>query len=191
MTYFEVKERLAALIEFRTRFAEYSNFTNRTEDNIPAKMIRNKLEPLAPVVVDSLAKVGLGRVVVKDSPARGGRKIQVNVIKAIFRERLMKRYDIPDHTAMRMLDAGISKYNQMLWVQKIQLFNPLFWLYQIVLFIAKTPLMVFEGAGFNTVRVNRSAAAKALVVVLQLVCYYFLIQWSGLAAFIRFDILTR
>lgn len=188
MTYFEVKRRLEAIQQFRELFVDYSNFTNRSEDNVPAQMVKRKMEPLKTLVVDSLSKIGLGRVVVRDTPAKGGRKIQINVIRAIFRERILQRYDIPDNTPLRMLDAGIAKYKQMMWVQQVQLFNPLFWVFHVILFLSRIPIYIFKHAGYDTNKIETNGAVKLLVVGLQLVCYYALIKWSGVLAFIPFDI---
>lgn len=191
MTYFEIRNRLTELEEFRDLYAEYVNFTNRSPDNVPARIVRTKMEPLAPMVVDTLAKVGLGGVVVKDAPARGGRKLKINVIKAIFRERLMERYEISDSAALHVLDQGIAKYRQKLWGQQLQLFNPFFWLFHFVLFISKIPILAFKSAGYDTRHAESLTSVRLLVIALQLICYFILIKWTGVLTFIRFDILSR
>jgi hypothetical protein len=77
MSYFEVKERLENLTEFRNLYADYASFTNKP-NNVPAQMVRQKMEPLVPMTVDSLRRVGLGHMVTHDAPVRGGRKVRIN-----------------------------------------------------------------------------------------------------------------
>ena len=104
MDYFEVRERLDCLQQFRNQYAEFIEFTNRP-NNVPAQMVRRKMEPLEPMVVESLKKVGLGRLITREAPASGGRKIRVNLIKAIFRDTVIKRFSVKDEEPLEILPA--------------------------------------------------------------------------------------
>lgn len=109
MNYFEVKDRLESLLRFRTLYVEYIGFTNR-EENPAARIIRQKMEPLAPITVESLRQVGLGGMVTRDAPAHGGRKIRINLIKAIFRDLIIRRFTHRPRTARpaRQGDSRLS-----------------------------------------------------------------------------------
>jgi len=189
MNYFEIKQRLENLTEFRALYGEYIEFTNR-ETNVPAQLIRQRMEPLAPLAVDSLKKVGLGYLVTRDAPARGGGRVQVNLIKAIFRDHVIQRFSLDEKEPLAILERGLKEYRQLLWVQKIQLFNPLFWLFQIGLFLARLPLYICQSAGFDTSRAERAPGIKVYLIAVQILFLFLLAHAVGLINWFRFDIIA-
>jgi len=188
MNYFEVRERLDNLEEFRRHFWEFSKFTNR-ERNVAAQMTRQKMEPLVALAVDSLKRVGLGGMITRDAPVRGGRKVRINLIKAIFHDDLIRQFSLDDKTPLELLDEGILKYRSLLWREKVQLFNPLFWLFHFVGFLALSPFHILKKAGYDTEDARKLGVVKLYVVVFQLAAFYLLLQLTGTIALIRFDIL--
>jgi hypothetical protein len=68
MDYFEVRDRMENLVEIRMLYKEYISFTNR-QNNAPAGIVRDKLEPLVPLTVDSLNRANLGSLISRDMPA--------------------------------------------------------------------------------------------------------------------------
>ena len=189
MNYFEVKDRLESLVRFRGLYVEYIGFTNRA-DNIPAQMIRQKMEPLAPITVDSLRQVGLGGMVTRDAPVHGGRKVRINLIKAIFRDAIVRRFSLTDKEPLELLDSGIIAYQKRFWVQKLQLFNPLFWIYQMVLWLAKLPVTVCRASGYDTSRVEQSATLKLYLLFFQIGFYLVMARAVGLFDWLRADIIA-
>jgi hypothetical protein len=189
MNYFEVKDRLESLVRFRALYFEYIGFTNR-EENPAAQIIRQKMEPLAPITVESLRQVGLGGMVTRDAPAHGGRKIRINLIKAIFRDNIIRRFSLTDREPLDLLDKGILAYRRRLWVEKLQLFNPLFWVYQIVLWTARLPITVCRAAGYDTSKAERAAAVKLYVLLFQVGFYFMLAKSVGLFSWLRADIIA-
>ncbi len=190
MTYFEVRDRLENLTEFRKLYVEYIGFTNR-EGNVPAQMVRHKMEPLVPMAVDSLRRIGLGGMVTRDAPVRGGKKIRVNIIKAIFRDHVVRQFSLDDDTPLKALDLAIVKYQKQLWVQKLQLFNPLFWFFQFVSFAAQLPILICKRAGIDTEEAEESVLVRLYLVAVQVIAFYLLAEWSGLIDWIWIDILNR
>ncbi len=188
MEFFEVKERLENLEKFRGLYRDYADFTNKPE-NVPAQMVRKKMEPLVPMTVESLNKVGLGGMVTRDAPVHGGRRVRVNIIKAIFRDRVIRKFSLDDKAPLKVLEAGILKYKQQLWVQKLQLFNPLFWLFHFILFMARLPLLIFRKAGYDTSHAETLTSVRLFIILFQCFCYYILAEWSGLLDWIWFDIM--
>lgn len=189
MTYFEIRNRLEALSRFRLLCRDYAEFTER-DDNPAARIVREKMEPLLPLVLDSLRRVGLGATVTRDAPARGGRKVRVNIIKAIFREQVRKRYSLDWRAPLSVLDNGIAVYQTRLWRALVQLFNPFFWLYHFTAFVAALPLLVLGQTGVDTEHIQLSAAYRFYLVVFQLVVTAGLLYWTGVLTWFRFDILA-
>ncbi len=188
MTYFEVKGRLEDLKRFRGLYREYIDFTNR-ETNLPAQMVRRKMEPMVSGTVDSLRQVRLGRLVTRHAPAKGGGKVKINIIRAIFREPVRSYFMLDDHTPLEILDRGINVYRRLLWRQKVQLFNPLFWLLQFAGFLADLPFFIFRRAGYDTMEIEKSKAVRAYRAAIQILALILLAKWSGLIDWIWFDIL--
>jgi hypothetical protein len=189
MNYFEVKQRLDNLVEFRALYAEYVEFTNRAT-NVPAQMVRRRLEPLAPLAVDSLKKVGLGYLVTRDAPSRGGGRVQVNIIKAIFRDNVIQHFSLDEKEPLVILERGLQEYRRRLWVQKIQLFNPLFWLFQVGLFVARLPFHICQAAGYDTSRAESAPVTRVYLVAVQILFFFLLAHAVGLTNWFRFDIIA-
>lgn len=189
MTYFEVKERLEALVLFRNQYAEYIEFTNRPT-NVPAQMVLRKMEPLLTMTVESLKKVGLGRLITRDAPVRGGKKVRINLIKAIFRDEIIQRFSLKDREPLEILDEGILAYRNRLWPQKLQLANPLFWLFQFGVFLSRLPILVFQKAGFDTTQAEKAGSVKFYLATFQILYFYLIADAIGLIAWLRFDIIA-
>jgi hypothetical protein len=176
MTYFEIRERLDCLTQFRSLFKEYTQFHNR-EKNKAAQVVREKMEPLLGLTVDSLKRVNLGSTITRDAPARGGHKLRINLIRAIFREHLIRRFMLNDETPMKILDSGIARYKSRLWRERVQLFNPLFWLYHFSEFLARLPILFLSKAGCDIRQAEKSKGFRVYIVLVQLSIFYLVFRW--------------
>jgi len=189
MTYFEVKDRLNCLQRFRDLYIEYINFTNRPQ-NVPAQMVRQKMEPMMLMVVESLKKVDLGHLITREAPSDGGRKIRVNLIKAIFRDEIIRRFSVKDKEPLEILDHGLLAYRNLLWRQRLQLFNPIYWLYHFGDFLAHLPILIFRSAGYDTSKAERLASVKFYLVAFQILYFYLIADSIGFIEWLRFDIIA-
>jgi hypothetical protein len=180
---------LADLTEFRDLYRDYYAFTNR-EKNVPAQMVREKMRPLAAIVVDSLKRVDIGGMITRDAPVRGGRTVRVNLIRAIFRDNVTRQFSLDDHAPLEILEAGIVRYRRLLWQQRVQLFNPLFWLYHFVGYLAMLPFLIFRKAGYDTEKAEQLTSVRLYVILFQCAFFYFLARWSGILDWIWFDIIA-
>lgn len=181
MEYFEIRDRLRRLRRFRAMYKEYLAFTNR-ERNPAAQLVLEKMEPMVRLTVDSLRRVKLGSMITRDAPARGGRRVKINVIKAIFRENVKSYYSLDEEAPLRALDKGILLYQRRLWLHTVQLFNPLFWLYHFSGFLARLPILMVRRAGYDTDRAEKMLSVRMWIVVVQALCFYALFQWTGLVS---------
>ncbi|MBU8934704.1 MAG: hypothetical protein KOO62_11965 [candidate division Zixibacteria bacterium] len=189
MIYFEVRERMAGLKEFRDLYREYLDFTNR-ENNIPAQIVRQKMEPMTIQVCDSLRRVKLGRLITRNAPAKGGKRVRINLIKAIFRDQLRRDYSLGDQAALDILDRGIIRYKTLLWRQTLVLYNPLFWLYHGAGFIAELPLLIFRRAGYSVEHAEKLTSVRLLKILIQVLVLVLVAKWVGVVDWIRIDILA-
>lgn len=181
MEYFEIRDRLRNLKRFRAMYKEYLAFTNR-DRNPAAQLVLEKMEPLVRLTVDSLRRVELGSMITRDAPARGGRRVKINIVKAIFRDKVKSYYSLDDQAPLRALDKGILLYQRRLWSQTIQLFNPLFWLYHFFGFLARLPILIARKSGFKTDRAESRPAVRVCMIAFQVLCFYALFHWLGLVS---------
>ena len=189
MTYFELKGRLENLREFRDRYAEYLNFTNRPE-NPAAQILLKRMQASAAMTVDSLKRIDLGAMLTKDAPARGSKTIRINLIKAVFRDEVIERFNLEEEAPLKILDRGIVRYQARLWRQKVQLFNPVFWLYHIVGLAARLPFLFLNRAGYGSPRVEKLTLVKIYVVLFQFGCYWALARYTGVIAWAKINLQT-
>jgi hypothetical protein len=87
------------------------------------------------------------------------------------------------------LDNAILKYRKKLWVQRIQLFNPLFWLFHFIAFVARLPFYAASKAGFDTTEAEESPLVRTYLFLFQVACYVGLAHALGVIDWLRFDIL--
>jgi hypothetical protein len=189
MDYFEVRQRLTNLTEFRRLYIEYLDFTNRFE-NPAAEIVLKKMERLLPMTVQSLRQTGLGGMITRDAPVHGGRRVRINLIKAIFRPHLIKRFNLDDNGPLEILDRGVMKYQRLLWMQKVQLFNPVFWIYQFGVFLARLPFHIARASGFSTDSAERLGIVKLYLFVFQIAYFFVLFKALGLFEWVRIDFIA-
>ncbi|MEA2030027.1 MAG: hypothetical protein U9N55_00300 [candidate division Zixibacteria bacterium] len=189
MTYFEIRNRLNGLQEFRNLYREYLDFTNR-EGNLPAQMVRQKMEPMIVQTCDSLRRVKLGRMITRNAPSKGGKRLKINLIKAIFRDELRRDFSLSDQIPLDILDKGIVRYKTLLWQQTLMLFNPFFWLYLLGGFLADFPLLVFRRAGYDTDYAESLTSVRIYKIFVQVLIFGMVIKWTGIVDWIRIDILA-
>jgi len=187
MNYFEIRERLANLLEFRRLYKEYLDFTNR-ERNPAARMVRDRMEPLCELAVDSLNRVDLGSMITRDAPSRGGRTMRINLIRAIFREHLIRRFLLDDTAPLKILDRGIVRYRRRLWSQTVQLFNPLFWLWQFTDFLAKLPLLIAQRAGYDSRAAEDKTSVRLWTIAVQVLVFAMIFKALGVIDWAAYQI---
>ncbi|MEK7775164.1 MAG: hypothetical protein AAB305_04700 [Candidatus Zixiibacteriota bacterium] len=190
MNYFEAKERLESLVQFRKQYGEYIAFTNR-ERNLAAQTVRERLESALGFVCDSLGKVSCGYLQTTDLPSQGGKSLKINVVKAVFRPELVRKYDLRDDTPLAELDRGISIYQKMLWREKLNLWNPLFWFVYLTSYAARLPFRILESAGQDVAALEKTPLTRGYVVIVQLIFAFLILKQSGFLTLIWFDFASR
>ncbi len=179
LTYFEIQDRIENLQQFRSLYRDYLKYPDRlTNDN--AIRVREQMHGLAPLTVDSLKRVGLGRIATRTAKTRGDRPVQINVIKALFRDNIIQDFQIDDETPIKLIDRAILAWQQKMWRQKLQLFNPLFWLYHFFGFLAELPISLLRRARYDTSRFDEHPAVKAYVLLVQLLLFWVFFEAVGL-----------
>jgi hypothetical protein len=184
MNFFEISQRLREMERFRVLYKEFLSFTNRYS-NPAARIVLSQLRPLAPVMIESLKQAGIGTIVARDAPSRGGKKYRINIIKAIFRQSLVEQFHIDDSETLAATEAAIAKYRVMRSRAMLQLFNPFFWLLVMLDFLAAAPFAVLRQCGFSEATdFEKSGAGKFIKLVLTLAMIAVLLAITGLGGWI-------
>ena len=183
MNYFEVTKRLATLRSFKKLYADYISFTNRFE-NPAAQILLRQMRPLVPMTIDSLRRVHIGTIIMQDAPARGGKKYKINMIKAIFRESLIKHFHLDDESPLQAVEAAVIKYETLQSRSLVQLFNPLFWIMEFVGYVAEIPFIILDKSGISTAEFKKTAAARLFKIVVILALLILIAEILGLRALI-------
>ncbi|MEE9441321.1 MAG: hypothetical protein V3V99_01470 [candidate division Zixibacteria bacterium] len=179
MNYFEINKRLAAIKKFRKLYLDYISFTNRFE-NPAAQMLLKKMRPLVPMTIDSMREAKVGTIVTHDAPARGSKRYKINIIKAIFRESLVRNFNLEDDAPMQALEATVVKYETMKSRAFFQLFNPFFWFIEFVGYAADGPYTLIDKAGIDTTEFRKTAGAKTIKLFLMAVIILLTVELTGL-----------
>lgn len=179
MNYFEIRERLKALHKMRSLYKEYVRFTNRFE-NPAAQMILREMRPLVPMTIDSLKLAGVGSIVTHDAPAKGGKRYKINIIKAIFRESLVRNFSLEDDAPLEAIEAAIAKYRILQTRARLQLFNPLFWLVQFIGYGITIPFYIFQKCGFETNDFERTSVGRMIKIIIALGMIWVIYEATGI-----------
>lgn len=179
MNYFEISKRLATIKKFRKLYKDYISFTNRYE-NPAAQILLKKMRPLVPMTIDSMREAGVGTIVTHDAPARGAKRYKINIIKAIFRESLVRNFNLEDEAPLQALEATLVKYETLKSRAFFQLFNPFFWFIEFVAYAAEGPFTLIDKAGIDTMEFRKTAAAKTIKLFMMAIIIYLIIELTGL-----------
>jgi hypothetical protein len=181
MNFFEVKRRLRNLRELRALMYQYVSFTNRSS-NPAAQILKDRIDPLLPMALESLKKANLGRIETSDAPACGGKRVSINVVISAFRDSVMQHYNLNDDLPLQALDDAILHYEKHYRRSRLQLFNPLYWIMQIVGLLASSPFSLLRLAGIESEKFENSWPGRLLKVAFVLLMVFLIISitvlWS-------------
>jgi hypothetical protein len=165
VNYFETSKRLSTLKKFKKLYTEYICFTNRFE-NPAAQILLRQMRPLVPMTIDCLKEVKVGTIVASDAPSRGGKTYKINMIKAIFRKSLIQQFNLDDQEPLYAIETAIVKFEMLKSRAFIQLFNPFFWVFEFIAYIAEIPFIVLERAGIDLAEFRKTSVAKLFKIVI-------------------------
>jgi len=188
MTYFEIKNRLMQLRAFRGLYADFLNFPDRYHYT-PAVITMDKMRVLVSQVIQSLINIGYGEKMIRVEKKFDGKKVRINIFKAIFRERLQRRYSLDDEIPLKILDSAIARYEGRLWRERILLFNPVYWVFLAFDYFLKLPFYIIQNSGVEY-RFDKTLSYKIYLAVGHFILFIYLLKISGLYNWLSRDILA-
>ena len=99
-------------------------------------------------------------------PAIGGYIQRIDVILNIFNTI---HYQIPPNKIIDFIDVAIGRYTDDYLKALIRTFNPVFWIFEIIEFIARIPFFIIGWIGFNQKKVEASLVGKIIKSVVTLI----------------------
>ena len=188
MNYFETKKRLEQLIKFRDLYRDFIEFPDRYHYT-PAAVMMEKMRPLVTQVIHSLIAIDYGEKMIRKEKKFDGKRVRINIFKAIFRERLQRRYALEEDIPLKVLDSAIAKYQSMLWSRQIQLFNPIFWVFHVFDHFLRFPFMIIRNTGIKF-DFERSALFQIYLVAGHFLLFAYVLKITGLFTWFHRDILA-
>lgn len=164
MNYFTASSRLRELISFKESYLEY--LAAKDKDTEAAQKARSELNRLAMAVDESLEQVGCAVFIAAPPPAVGGPFVQVHIARELFNVYVRKVLGVGPKQILDMLEQGIGEYERIARRAFLNLFNPFWWLKEILSFIVSLPFYLLGISGFDQQRIEQSTAAKVLKLIM-------------------------
>ena len=165
MNYFQVSWKLRQLTSFKDRYIEYLHALDK-EQSARAAQSRQELNALAIDVDKIMLDVGAGVLMAAPPPMYGGRYREIHVATELFNPYAQKVLGITPSIIVNQLDQAIGEHQRIARRAFLNLFNPLWWLKEILSFIVSLPFYLLGISGFDQQRIEQSTAAKVLKLIM-------------------------
>ena len=187
MNYFEIKNRFQVLEEFRNVYQSYLNYAYKTNDYVAAQQCLDRLQPKTAIITNSLVQIGYARNMMRSEKTVGGKKIKINLIKAIFNKKLQRRYSLNEQIPLKILNLSVARYQTLLWQQQIQLFNPFFWLFHSLEYFLKIPFRAFDSFCFEE-NIEDLILPRIYLASGQIVLFLYIFKLTGIFDWLKQDL---
>lgn len=108
------------------------------------------------------------------APAVGGPVIPVNIFDAILHD--IGHESLDQNWIEDCINETIGKLEHKIKKELYKLFNPLHWLYSILIFILRLPFLLISLTGFNMEKVEDQLIGKIFKLVELIIVLYFLFK---------------
>ena len=112
------------------------------------------------------------------------------MIRAIFRDHVVRNFSLDETEPLKVLERGILKFRRLLWIQRVQLFNPIFWLYYFGSMAARLPLLICKSAGYNTTRAEQLTSVRLYIIAFQFAWFYLIADLTGLTKWLHHHVIA-
>ena len=139
----------------------------KEKDTEAAQKARSELNRLAGAVDESLERIGCGVFMAAAAPpVIGGPIVEVHVARELFNVYARKVLGVHPKQILDMLEQGMGAYERITRRAFLNLFNPLWWLKELLSFIVSLPFYLLGISGFDQQRIEQSTAAKVLKLIM-------------------------
>lgn len=181
ITYWENKNRLNDLIEFRNMVIEYFNNIKYTDfgfeiiENPKAREIRTKINLMINRIHKIILSSGINpSIFYSPPPAIGGISGSIDLIYNMF---YLHQYKIKPDNIIDIIDRSIGIYIDNTINSLIRTINPFYWLGLLIDYIASLPFRFIGTLGYDRLKAENSILGrmiKALISsILSLITYFY------------------
>ncbi len=165
MNYWQARDALARLGEFRALLLDLGRaYSDRASGGISspvANRTRKRMARLSAAVQEDLEHVGMGRWLYTD-PLLLGRKEHENPIAYLAVSASVWERFVGDKwpDVVLALDVAIGEYERIAERERRNLYNPLWWLRQLIGLLFRLPFYLLGELGYDRREAERSRAAE-------------------------------
>jgi hypothetical protein len=121
------------------------------------------------------SKYGVSHIAVSyPAPAVGGPVINQDILYATIQDT--SHCGIDEQTITDTIDQTIGAVSRQLSKDKINIFNPLYWLYSVLVFVIRIPFILVSISGFNVSVVENHIAGKIFKLVEMILVGFLLLK---------------
>ncbi len=174
LTFWECQERIQTLEKFISLLHEYTLRSQKNHDGVShpinesGNRARVAINRMLPKVSGYMEDVGLYPVAtVQEPPMLGGRVwSNLRLLDNIF---TLGQFDVSLNEVLDYLEKAIGYYQDDLPRALFRTINPLWWLARLIGSIICLPFKIFKWAGYDSIRIERSALGKLYKAVVAIV----------------------
>lgn len=161
MYYWTARKRLGKLEELLALYDQFCHARQGGEVD-KAWNLRKEINLIVPQAEEALFSVGLGMISI-GSPIAGS-KGPYPVLRYLFVE-VFASFVAPAEV-VDMLNQAIGVYRSILGQEFLHIFNPLWWLKELIQFLVRLPFYLLGISGFNQKALEMSAIGRAVKLAL-------------------------
>lgn len=174
ITIFEVNKRINFLIQSKKDITEY--FENLSEgfalDVTENKVARKKRQEINFYLKKLISYVRFADVntsiYYSPPPVTGGPAGNIDIISNIFN---LHSFQLKQESLVDMIDQALGIYDEEKTSAFIRTFNPFWWAWKLLKWIANIPFVLLQEVGFNTSKIENNFFGKLLKLIFELITF--------------------
>jgi hypothetical protein len=182
MNYFQVLGAHRRVHSFNEAYAHFLQGVEEGQADA-AERAQRQMRALAPKVQRDLDNVGKGQIRLLEVPLVRGKMQLAPVAELALDPQLLDQYSLQSMDVTVRLQEASREYSRLRGATFVNLFNPLWWLREILAFLFRLPFYPFALFGLDRRAIEDSPGGQAVKVLLSfaviLVAFFFANQRYG------------
>jgi len=159
MNYLQAHWSLKRIIGFRDLYVRFTK-ARKSKSSQTAWQLQQEMTHLAPYVQRDLNQVGYGYLTLQEAPALGGREQDAEITSLAYHPQITAKYNFSELDMVLHFDRAIGEYLRLRIRAFWNLFNPFWWIREILAGIVSIPFYLIGLAGFNQKTIESSLGGR-------------------------------
>ncbi len=159
MNYLQAHWSLKRIIEFRDLYVRFTK-ARKSKGSQTVWQLQQEMTHLAPYVQRDLSQAGMGCIVLQDAPALGGTQYDTEVALLAYQPQIAAKYNFSEQDMVLHFERAIGEYLRLRIRAFWNLFNPFWWIREILAGIVSIPFYLIGLAGFNQKTIESSLGGR-------------------------------